>query len=407
MTIIFTPNIRLLEYDPELISDFNIDSPKSGVQTTDNTLNLSGWVVGKTSAAVAIELVKNNQVILEEPIKIHRPRVAQRYPQIPGSQKSGFQISISLSEVAFSSSEINLKVVLGDTKRVAIAIMSCESRQQDYQKKTFFIHVAKTAGSSFNQFLRTHFRGDDHCEKYRNNGQQAQFKEIDKLRSLDYISGHLTYKEFKRDFKREDYFLVTLLRNPIHQVISHLNWVYHVGEDVDSDFFKSHPRHDQDIILSVRQKNLSNPKEVIQALSEHKGLFLNNQSRYFQTQNKLNEKNIIENLSNFDLVGLTEEYKYFILSYIEMQKMNIKPNFDFQNRNNSPVVNPESLSYNPEFLEFINEYNSVDIKVFRYFKEQERSRKNKLESLLKLREIEEDIHQYKSSLDQIKYSIYR
>jgi hypothetical protein len=404
MTVIFTPHLHLLESNLDLISDFNIDSPQSGVQTTNNTINLSGWVVGKKIAAVAIELVKQNQVILEAPLQIHRPRVAQRYAQIPGSDHSGFQISLSLSEEIPASFEFILQVILEDTQRVKIAILNFDSRQQNYQKKTFFIHVAKTAGSSFNQFLITHFRGDDHCEKYRKHGHQTEFIEIDKLRRLDYISGHLTYKEFQRDFKRDDYFLVTLLRDPIHQVISHLNWVYHVGEDINSEFFKSHPRHDQDIILSVRKRNLSDPKEVIQALSEHPGLFLNNQSRYFQTQNKLNEKNIIENLSNFDLVGLTEEYQNFILSYIQMQDMNMKPNINYINRNKNPVVNPKSVSDNPEFIEFINEKNAVDIKVYNFFKNNEGKKIN--EKTINLKEFEKYIDQNQVKLEKIK-AFYR
>jgi|GEM_PF-1791781 hypothetical protein len=405
MTVIFTPHLHLLESNLDLISDFNIDSPISGVQTTDNTLNLSGWVVGKKSATVAIELVQQNQVILEAPIQIHRPRVAQRYAQIPGSETSGFQVSISLSEEKPATSEMLVQVVLEDTQRVPIAILNCEKRQQDYQKKTFFIHVAKTAGSSFNEFLKTYFKGDDHCEKYRKNGQQTQFNEIEKLRGFDYVSGHLTYKEFKRDFKREDYFLVTLLRNPIHQVISHLNWVYHVGEDVNSDFFKSHPRHDQDIILSVRQRNLSDYREVIKALSEHKGLFLNNQSRYFQTQNPLNEKNIIANLSNFDLVGLTEEYHQFIYDYIHLQGMKVEPVVDVENQNKQPAAQKNELIKNPEFIEFMNEYNAIDIKVYDYFYKRNKIMKHQKKSLSRLQFIQSEMQVQQSSLKQIKNQI--
>ena len=33
-------------------------------------------------------------------------------------------------------------------------------------KQTFFIHVGKTAGSSFNKFLQTHLLGKVHCEIY-------------------------------------------------------------------------------------------------------------------------------------------------------------------------------------------------------------------------------------------------
>ncbi len=394
MTVICTPHLHLLEYDHNLIQDLLIDTPQSGVSIGNKIINLSGWAVGKKSAAVAIELVKQDRVILETPIQIHRPRVTHRYAECPGSEKSGFRVSILLSGEPQEQSEMILQVILSDQTKVAVAIFKVEFCQKNYQKKTFFIHVAKTAGSSFNQFLETYFTGDEHCEKYRKNRQKTQLRELNKIRTFDYISGHLTLREFQHNFQRDDYFLVTLLRNPVHQVISHLNWVYYVGEDINSDFFKNHPAHDQEIILSIRKRNLSDYREIIQALLEHQGLFLNNQSRYFQTSQNLNEYNIIENLKSFDLVGMTENYKQFVFDYIKLQKMNINPKFEFKNKNINPKINPRKMTSNPEFMKFINEHNAVDMKVYNYFDRQE-----------KMKEIKLGLSKYKSQLDKIKYQM--
>ncbi|MEA5521281.1 hypothetical protein [Limnoraphis robusta] len=405
MAIIVTPNLHVLETDRDLLEDFTIDSPKPGVSIRHDALNLSGWVVSRKSPAILVQLLKQDQVFVEVPVNIHRPRVAQRYAEILGSEKSGFEIPIFLSDELKETAEIILQVVLADQTRVPLAVLSFECDKKSYNKKTFFIHVAKTAGSSFNEFLKTYFYGDDHCEKYRKDGQQTQFTELDKLKSFEYISGHLTLREFQRDFKRDDYFLVTLLRDPIHQVISHLNWVYYVSEDVNSDFFKSHPRHDQEISLSVRKRNPSDYKEIIQALSDHPGLFANNQSRYFQTNNPFTSQNIIENLESFDLVGITENYQSFIDSYVNLHQKNMELIIHKENRNKKPALSKEELIGNPEFISFMNKFNSVDMEVYNYFLHRDKIQQSLKGSRLRLQKIQAEMSEQKYSLEQIKHKL--
>ncbi|MFM6206441.1 hypothetical protein, partial [Planktothrix sp.] len=131
-------------------------------------------------------------------------------------------------------------------------------------KKTFFIHIPKTAGSSFNKFLHTYLHGDSHCESYRDSSQPWTFNNLDVLKSFDFISGHLNIQYFNNNFKRDNYLLVTLLRNPIDQLISHVNWLAHVHHsDHNSKFYQSHPSHIKKMGYNLCERDLTNVQELI------------------------------------------------------------------------------------------------------------------------------------------------
>ncbi len=400
-------NIDLLNQHFEKLHNFTLDCPKENTQTTSQMLNFAGWVVGQTSPAVMIEVLYNGQALLKSPVEIYRLKVAQLYKGIIGSDRSGFQGCIPVESFPLGEFEINIQVVLKDTSTIPVAVIKLSCHHKTMLKKTFFIHVAKTAGSSFNKFLIKNFWGDDHCEKYRKNGRQTEFLYLEKLHSFDYISGHLTYREFQRDFERQHYFLVTLLRNPLHQVISHLNWVIHVSDDTNSDFFKNHPHHIQDISLDIRSRNLENHQEIIQVLLDYQGLFMNNQSRYFALKEKFDSQHIIKNLQNFDLVGLTENYDKFLMDFIKLQGTHVMPEFSQENQNSNPRVSKNEIIKNNEFIQLINEYNQIDMQVYNYFYDQEKQQQKISNYLIRLQQIHREIQEQKEKLHQIKSSFLK
>jgi hypothetical protein len=103
-------------------------------------------------------------------------------------------------------------------------------------KKIFFMRIAKTAGSAFNLFLKKNFVGEAHCERYLIPNTN-KFSKIEHLKSLDYVSGHLRLPVFQENnFSNKEYFLLAFLREPVAQLISHLNWVMHI-KDINPKFF--------------------------------------------------------------------------------------------------------------------------------------------------------------------------
>ncbi|CAD5911605.1 glycosyltransferase family 92 protein [Planktothrix agardhii] len=338
-------------------------------QIIEEHLKLSGWVIGIESPAVGIELIQDGQLVGEALLTIHRPRAAKIYATFPGAEHSGFVIDLALEKINLESGEILIQAVLENFQRISLADLKLSQYSfRSPKKKTFFVHVAKTAGSSFNKFLHTYLHGNSHCESYRQSSQPWEFKNLDILKSWDFVSGHLGIQYFNKNFERDQYLLVTLLRNPFDQIISHVNWLAYIHQfDHNSRFYQSHPDHIKKMGYNLCERDLTNPLEVIDFLLENKWL-LNAQSSYFKTDSN-NADAIIENLLNFDLVGLTEDYSQFIKKYVSLIGLEdiIEPIVNRENINSKPALNKKELLNNSKFVDFLNDYNGVDIKVYNFF----------------------------------------
>ncbi|RWB74615.1 MAG: hypothetical protein EOQ50_15010 [Mesorhizobium sp.] len=93
--------------------------------------------------------------------------------------------------------------------------------------KVFFLHIPKTAGTSFNSMFRPLFSSDryfDHMES-----RPELFKSLQSDGFPFFISGHLNFEFARSLIERKDVFTITILREPISQLISHLKWVKYVG----------------------------------------------------------------------------------------------------------------------------------------------------------------------------------
>ncbi|MBD2484159.1 glycosyltransferase family 92 protein [Planktothrix sp. FACHB-1365] len=340
-------------------------------------LKLSGWVIGIESPAVGVELIQDGQLVGEAPLTIHRPRAAKIYATFPGAEQSGFIIDTTLEKINVESGHILIQAVLENFQRIPLSSLNLSQISvPSPPKKTFFIHVPKTAGSSFNKFLHTYLHGDSHCEAYLEVNQLWAFQNLDVLKSWDFISGHLNIQYFNRNFKKDNYLLVTLLRNPLDQLISHVNWLASVHQcDHNSRFYQSHPDYIKKMGYNLYEKDLKDHRDIVDFLLKYK-LFKNSQSSFFQSDSNLDADQIIENLLDFDLVGLTEDYSQFLKNYITLIGLEpiVEPVIEQINVNSEPALNKKELLNNSNFVEFINDYNAVDIKVYNYFYELNKNR---------------------------------
>lgn len=356
--------LNVHHYNNQTIYDCTIDRVESQV----NKIFVSGWVVGKSYPAVSIDIVKKSRVIQTAKISIHRPGVAKKYEGLEGSEKSGFEIEIELAQFSVGTYEILLQAVFTNKNTALIGVIETECYDYQPQKKTFFIHVGKTGGTSFNHFLQTHLIGKVHCEVYRinsliNNG----FEELEFLRSLEFISGHLMLKEFIENFNRSDYLLVTILRNPAAQLISHLNWIIYISHDTESRLFKYTPVVFQNLSIKLRKIKPKTTKELIEIFLKNSMIFMNYQIEYFRNDDELNSQKIINYLSEFDLVGVTEYYQDFLRKYTELIDLPIEYTVNKENQSLSPFVDKKSLLGDPKFIDFAKEYNSIEYEVYEYF----------------------------------------
>jgi glycosyltransferase involved in cell wall biosynthesis len=107
----------------------NIDTAP-GTKTGGHLVKLWGWVLGRESPAVAVELLNGSNVCRRVRVNIHRPDVAAAYPGVPGAEYSGFEIQASVLGLT-PEIDFFLQAVLKDQHRVPIGIVRVQRRWRE------------------------------------------------------------------------------------------------------------------------------------------------------------------------------------------------------------------------------------------------------------------------------------
>lgn len=247
------------------------------------------------------------------------------------------------------------------------------------KKKLFFMHIAKTAGSSLNDFLDKKFinnRTITHLE-----GTQILDGKFN-INDYDFLSGHLRIIRIENILDLSEFTKITILRRPVDQLASHLKWVRHISDDVNSKFFKSHKQDIRKLSLKLRNINFSNPNDLDVFFNNMNdleiNLFDNCQTRYFlpdQVFTKLGKSHLnyaIKTLDKFILVGIMEEYKKFIEILCQImnwerpipsKRKNINSNnygLDLKNKDILKILNShvklDNILYNKAYGQFTKSY---------------------------------------------------
>ena len=183
----------------------------------------------------------------------------------------------------------------------------------------FFMHIPKTAGTSFNNHVQSWFAYDHwhiHTETYNE----------EKLRSLAspgaYLAGHLPLYKLQTIFPDLPKIkLHAILRDPLNQIHSHLAWIKGIGLNAKGDFFRSHPPVVQELAIKLQDQVLQTPDHIVSFIEQMSGFewdfFDNIQTRYFLNRRPdqvtaSEAKEAVENLRLFSSVGLTEHYDTFL-----------------------------------------------------------------------------------------------
>ncbi|NET26208.1 tetratricopeptide repeat protein [Okeania sp. SIO1I7] len=114
--------ISLYEKDTEIVG-CSIDVPKPGIEQNISSICIGGWVVGKTSPPVTVELIVAGKVIREVPANLHRPDVGEIHPEIPEAKYSGFWGELEVIEFA-PEMKISLEAILKDGSHVRLGMVN-------------------------------------------------------------------------------------------------------------------------------------------------------------------------------------------------------------------------------------------------------------------------------------------
>jgi hypothetical protein len=183
-----------------------------------------------------------------------------------------------------------------------------------------FMHIPKTAGTSFNAYARQFFptgKAITHIEELPED-------QNDFIRTHTYIAGHLPLGKLTRLCPPEQYTYYTILRDPMKQLHSHLNWVKGIGTDPFSGFYKKHPPVIQQLAARLN-KNAGKIQDTLHSFVQNLNgfecdFFDNIQTRYFLNYrpDKIRPEDTLaaqKNCSLFQQIGTTEAYQKFTRSF--------------------------------------------------------------------------------------------
>jgi hypothetical protein len=266
-------------------------------------VDFTGWVIHKERKIDSIKIVQGGNTKTID-LSVRRPLLVKSNPTwFVGD--AGFTCNVNIVK------NVELKVfadVGGDS-------YECFSINSEEKKPVFFLHIAKTAGSSVNSFFENKISGKSyfHVES-RLDWQLMKFS------GEHFISGHLTYKEFKNKLNVDDYFKVVTLRSPVAHLISHLSWIRKIVDDAVR--FDAHPEYIQNLSIKLKNTDMSNPSDLRRTISmfsvQELSLLDNTQTRYLRENAGAHPvvaediSSAVKNLNEFDVVGCSENLDGFL-----------------------------------------------------------------------------------------------
>jgi hypothetical protein len=320
-----------------------------GVLDQINRETISGWIFGDVNS-LHIEI--DGRLRLDIVIKsVERKDVVDAYPD---RSTTGFEISSPLDIVDGRLHEISLCID-------ARPLENSPKKFRYIDRKILFVHIPKTGGSSVIDSL-SHYKsskGEDHIQRYIFSQTEQrvgvadadrigwfeklrinrQYKEDNKIeKDLIWLAGHVSpfqakkiinsyyYKneirnlplffngeyQYKTPSAIAGFELFTMVRNPIDQLISGLNWFYEIYHGRDPDFFYEHNLRDIGRIsfyIANMDKTMPNILSKILNLN-----MLNSQCRYIAPKLFLEheERVALDCLRPYKFVGRSENMDSFI-----------------------------------------------------------------------------------------------
>jgi len=260
---------------------------------------LIGWAIRKNDVPLTFEFSDGNKYETDAVIE----RKGLTLKDMHETGKCGFEISLPV-----------LKWLRGEQPSVNITAQHENTvvfKQASY-RPIFFMHIAKTAGTSVNDAFASILNTEDYRFHLEGVNDWSPEK-LDHIKTkLFFISGHLNYLRINDIIGLKDHFKITIIREPINQLLSHINWIYSIAEDTNSNFYNNHQSHIKSLSLMIRKTDWTVLTQVIDLFEnmsdEQYKLFNNCQTRYLIT--KQNSRTLelsdiheaLDNISQFDVV---------------------------------------------------------------------------------------------------------
>lgn len=291
---------------------FMLDTSISKKEVSDNP-EITGWVVHRKHRIKEVLLTSGRDILAAAKLDIFRPQVSKRFTKFHNSESAGFKlVATSRPEEKFF---LDIRLENGETISIA------EFKLADHERrKLLFMHIAKAAGSTVNAFFASHYPENQYAVHIESNPKwQSSPGDLIKLK---FLSGHVSLYMLDKKLNLEDYYKVTVLREPYSQLCSHLAWIKRLSMPGEEVRLNKHPGPIQTFAHKLSKtdfSDLQDLKTLVDSLTEFEIRLVDNcQVRYFtwlapgKTVSEAKAKKAIIASATFDRIGITESIGSFM-----------------------------------------------------------------------------------------------
>ena len=122
MALIKFLDVAFAPIDERRVWGSHLDYPKCGTVAEAAAVEIRGWVVGRHSPAVAIEILDGDRVVRRVPVDIRRDDVARVFTAASNAQLSGYGTTLRMRPR--EQHRLDVRAVLADQSRVALATLT-------------------------------------------------------------------------------------------------------------------------------------------------------------------------------------------------------------------------------------------------------------------------------------------
>ena len=292
---------------------------RSAVDTFNGRF-INGWCFHRffKNRQLTIKIVGDGQVIGQTSTEHYRKDMKKL--KLHPTGLCGFDYSFSAD---FDPQQYRLlEVIVEGCSRPLFSLAGAEVEQlsADPEQRVCFMHIPKTAGSSFNSFLRRCYAADDfasHLEREQKSSRQSA------VETKRCVSGHLPWSELASVTAGGGFRYYSIVRDPFHHLHSHINYVRRVFTDREDEEYYEY-QHNETIkilgekLLAIDFTNHHQTRSFVDTLHGYECDFFDNiQTRYFldyrpERVTLSDFQNAQETMRKFSRVGLTEKYDQFV-----------------------------------------------------------------------------------------------
>jgi hypothetical protein len=114
--------VRELPFDHEQLWGARIERPQNGHREDTYAVEVEGWVLGRSSVAVAVEVVESGIAVYKVPVQLRRHPQEKTFPSVPEAAHCGFRIAINVIRLP-PAFEVLVQAVLADGRRVPLGVL--------------------------------------------------------------------------------------------------------------------------------------------------------------------------------------------------------------------------------------------------------------------------------------------